>query len=133
MAKLAVRFLLISPDMGRGDPDAAIAKFTLANQKGPKFADPLEMWGEAPPTPQRGDHFWNCHRDFNDRITTQKGDDSGPMVARGRPPAVLPGFVGFGVNADYRCRLALSELPDLAPSIELLSQPYGRSIHLGKP
>jgi tetratricopeptide (TPR) repeat protein len=31
----------------RGDPDGAIAKFTLANQKGPHFADPLEMWGEA--------------------------------------------------------------------------------------
>jgi tetratricopeptide (TPR) repeat protein len=31
----------------RGDADAAIAKFTLANQKGPQFADPLEMWGEA--------------------------------------------------------------------------------------
>jgi tetratricopeptide (TPR) repeat protein len=31
----------------RGDLDGAIAKFTLANQKGPKFADPLEMWGEA--------------------------------------------------------------------------------------
>ena len=31
----------------RGDPDGAIAKFTLANQKGPKFADPLEMSGEA--------------------------------------------------------------------------------------
>jgi tetratricopeptide (TPR) repeat protein len=31
----------------RGDPDGAIAKFTLANQNGPKFADPLEMWGEA--------------------------------------------------------------------------------------
>jgi tetratricopeptide (TPR) repeat protein len=31
----------------RGDFDAAITKFTLANQKGPKFADPLEMWGEA--------------------------------------------------------------------------------------
>ena len=33
--------------MGRGDYDGAIAKFTIANQKGPKFADPLEMWGEA--------------------------------------------------------------------------------------
>ena len=33
--------------LDRGDPDGAIAKFTLANQKGPKFADPLEMWGEA--------------------------------------------------------------------------------------
>jgi tetratricopeptide (TPR) repeat protein len=31
----------------RGDYDAAIAKFTLANRKGPHFADPLEMWGEA--------------------------------------------------------------------------------------
>jgi tetratricopeptide (TPR) repeat protein len=31
----------------RGQPDAAIAKFTIANQKGPHFADPLEMWGEA--------------------------------------------------------------------------------------
>jgi hypothetical protein len=33
--------------MSRGDMDGAIAKFTVANQKGPHFADPLEMWGEA--------------------------------------------------------------------------------------
>jgi len=33
--------------LGRGNPDAAIAQFTLANQKGPHFADPLEGWGEA--------------------------------------------------------------------------------------
>jgi tetratricopeptide (TPR) repeat protein len=33
--------------LDRGDPDAAIAKLKIANQKGPKFADPLEMWGEA--------------------------------------------------------------------------------------
>jgi hypothetical protein len=31
----------------RKQPDAAIEKFKLANQKGPKFADPLEGWGEA--------------------------------------------------------------------------------------
>ena len=31
----------------RGGADGAIAKFTVANQKGPKFADPLEGWGEA--------------------------------------------------------------------------------------
>jgi len=31
----------------RGDLDGAIAKFEIANQKGPKFADPLELWGEA--------------------------------------------------------------------------------------
>jgi tetratricopeptide (TPR) repeat protein len=31
----------------RGQLDAAIEKFTLANQKGPHFADPLEGWGEA--------------------------------------------------------------------------------------
>jgi tetratricopeptide (TPR) repeat protein len=31
----------------RGQPDAAIAQFTIANQKGPHFADPLEGWGEA--------------------------------------------------------------------------------------
>jgi tetratricopeptide (TPR) repeat protein len=31
----------------RGQPDAAIEKFKMANQKGPHFADPLEMWGEA--------------------------------------------------------------------------------------
>jgi hypothetical protein len=31
----------------RGDADAAIAKFTIANRRGPHFADPLEMWGEA--------------------------------------------------------------------------------------
>lgn len=31
----------------RGKPDEAIAQFTLANQKGPHFADPLEGWGEA--------------------------------------------------------------------------------------
>ncbi len=33
--------------LARGKPDDAIAKFTLANQKGPHFADPLEGWGEA--------------------------------------------------------------------------------------
>lgn len=33
--------------LDRGDPDGAIAKFTLANQEGPKFSDPLEGWGEA--------------------------------------------------------------------------------------
>ena len=31
----------------KGDHDGAIAKFTLSNQKGPHFADPLEGWGEA--------------------------------------------------------------------------------------
>jgi tetratricopeptide (TPR) repeat protein len=31
----------------RGQLDAAIAQFQLANQKGPHFADPLEGWGEA--------------------------------------------------------------------------------------
>jgi len=33
--------------MVKGDFDGAIAKFTLANQKGPHYADPLELWGEA--------------------------------------------------------------------------------------
>jgi tetratricopeptide (TPR) repeat protein len=29
------------------DYDGAVAKFAIANQKGPRFADPLEMWGET--------------------------------------------------------------------------------------
>jgi tetratricopeptide (TPR) repeat protein len=33
--------------LARGQPDAAIEKFKLSNQKGPHFADPLEGWGEA--------------------------------------------------------------------------------------
>jgi Tfp pilus assembly protein PilF len=33
--------------LARGQPDAAIAQFTIANQKGPHFADPLEGWGEG--------------------------------------------------------------------------------------
>ena len=33
--------------LDRGQPDAAIAQFTIGNQKGPHFADPLEGWGEA--------------------------------------------------------------------------------------
>ena len=33
--------------LARGDPAGAIAKFKLASQKGPHFADPLEGWGEA--------------------------------------------------------------------------------------
>jgi len=41
--------------LDRGDPDGAIAKFKLANEKGPKFADPLEMWGEALMTKNRSD------------------------------------------------------------------------------
>ena len=33
--------------MAKGDLDGAIAKLEVAHQKGPHFADPLEMWGEA--------------------------------------------------------------------------------------
>ena len=33
--------------LSRGKPEDAIFKFTVANQKGPHFADPLEGWGEA--------------------------------------------------------------------------------------
>ena len=33
--------------LAKGDADGAIVKFWTANQKGPHFADPLEMWGEA--------------------------------------------------------------------------------------
>jgi tetratricopeptide (TPR) repeat protein len=33
--------------LAKGDIDGAIAKFKSANEKGPRFADPLEMWGEA--------------------------------------------------------------------------------------
>ena len=33
--------------LARGQPDAAIEKFILANRRGPHFADPLEGWGEA--------------------------------------------------------------------------------------
>jgi tetratricopeptide (TPR) repeat protein len=33
--------------LAKGDADAAVAKFKIANEKGPRFADPLEMWGEA--------------------------------------------------------------------------------------
>ena len=33
--------------LARGQSDAAIEKFKLANRKGPHFADPLEGWGEA--------------------------------------------------------------------------------------
>ena len=43
---------LVATDWGemllhKGDFDAAIVRFDLAHQKGPNFADPLEMWGEA--------------------------------------------------------------------------------------
>jgi predicted Zn-dependent protease len=31
----------------RGDPDGAIAVLQTAHEKGPQFADPLELWGEA--------------------------------------------------------------------------------------
>jgi tetratricopeptide (TPR) repeat protein len=41
--------------LARGKPDDAIAKFTIANQKGPHFADPLEMWGEALMAKNRSD------------------------------------------------------------------------------
>jgi tetratricopeptide (TPR) repeat protein len=33
--------------LDRKQPDDAIARFTIANKKGPHFADPLEGWGEA--------------------------------------------------------------------------------------
>ena len=33
--------------LARGKPDAAIEQFKRAKKLGPKFADPLEGWGEA--------------------------------------------------------------------------------------
>ncbi|MEI9887482.1 MAG: hypothetical protein WDN08_13465 [Rhizomicrobium sp.] len=39
----------------RGDFGAAISKFDLAHQKGPHFADPLELWGEALVATNRSD------------------------------------------------------------------------------
>jgi predicted negative regulator of RcsB-dependent stress response len=33
--------------LAKSDYDGAIAKLESANKKGPHFADPLEMWGEA--------------------------------------------------------------------------------------
>jgi tetratricopeptide (TPR) repeat protein len=41
--------------LARGDAAGAIAKFTIANQKGPHFADPLEGWGEALMAQNRSD------------------------------------------------------------------------------
>jgi tetratricopeptide (TPR) repeat protein len=38
-----------------GDADGAIAKFKLASEKGPHFADPLEGWGEALMAQNRSD------------------------------------------------------------------------------
>ncbi len=39
----------------KGDYGDAIEKFKIANQKGPHFADPLEMWGEALMAKNRSD------------------------------------------------------------------------------
>ncbi|HEY1875895.1 MAG TPA: hypothetical protein VGG66_00445, partial [Rhizomicrobium sp.] len=33
--------------LARGDTDAAVAKFAMANKLGPHYADPIEGWGEA--------------------------------------------------------------------------------------
>jgi tetratricopeptide (TPR) repeat protein len=33
--------------MARGDLAGAVAKFEAAHARGPHYADPLEMWGEA--------------------------------------------------------------------------------------
>jgi len=41
--------------MEQGDLDGAIAKFESAHRKGPHFADPLEMWGEALMAKNRSD------------------------------------------------------------------------------
>jgi len=41
--------------MAKGDAGAAIAKFKIANEKGPHFADQLEMWGEALMAQNRSD------------------------------------------------------------------------------
>jgi len=39
----------------KGDYDGAIKRFSLAHQKGPHFADPLEIWGEALMAKNRSD------------------------------------------------------------------------------
>ena len=40
--------------LAKGDADGAIAKLQIACQKAPRFADPLELWGEA--LMRKGDH-----------------------------------------------------------------------------
>ena len=47
--------------LAKGDVDGAIAKLGQAHQKGPHFADPLELWGEA--LMQKGD-FTGAARKF---------------------------------------------------------------------
>jgi tetratricopeptide (TPR) repeat protein len=51
-AEFAPSIPFVDSDWGRmllakGDFEGAIAKFEIANRKGPHFADPLEMWGET--------------------------------------------------------------------------------------
>ena len=41
--------------LARGNLASAIAKFESAHEKGPHFADPLEMWGEALVAKNRSD------------------------------------------------------------------------------
>jgi tetratricopeptide (TPR) repeat protein len=41
--------------VAKGDLDGAIAKFAAAHEKGPHFADPLELWGEALVAKNRSD------------------------------------------------------------------------------
>jgi hypothetical protein len=48
----APSFPFVDTEWGRmllatGDADGAVAKFKIAHQRSPHFADPLEMWGEA--------------------------------------------------------------------------------------
>ena len=50
----------------KGDLDGAIAKFTIANQKGPHFADPLELWGETLMAENRSDLALAKFQEAND-------------------------------------------------------------------
>jgi tetratricopeptide (TPR) repeat protein len=81
--------------LDKGDADGAIAKFTIANQKAPHFADPLEMWGEALVKKNRSDlalvkfeeadkyapHWGHLHLEWGEALTyAGKHDDARKQI-----------------------------------------------------
>jgi tetratricopeptide (TPR) repeat protein len=83
----------------KGDPDAAIAKFTLANKKGPKFADPLEGWGEALMRKDRSD------------LAPAKFEEANKYIPnRGRLHLMWGEALGYAGRKDER-RSTLPKLP----------------------
>jgi tetratricopeptide (TPR) repeat protein len=97
--------------LGQSNYDGAIAQFTIANQRGPHFADPLEMWGEALMQKNRSDLALAKFEDANlyaprwGRLHLKWGEALSYVGRKDEAHAQLEAASGMDLSAEDRGKL----------------------------